>query len=498
MTLACMLVLTTLATGQLPFNDQHYALQMLNQAVKLSGSFSASERVDSLTDAAEIASQVDPNTARTWAEEAFALTKNIAMGQFRAAMQKNALRILALNAPDEALTLYRKQDLPSNWGKPSEMLEDPRALSDPSVLTVIWKSKGEEYIRQLISLATFLGKTGQYPYRNMGQIAIDAARNNPRATKTILAAALHAFRRDPGFKSTNNQFVLFILRTHSVANPGILKKEVQAAVDAIEHPRTPAHATYHFRVTTPLGSAEFDSEREYLLFRLMPLAIESAPQLAARLRTSYSSLRHAPTINADAPVGVAGAVSMDGTASPARMQIAVDRASVFRASQLAQGEPDEALKVANQIADPALRTLALVLLAPAEKDKPQAEQWMLSGNEALNTMKDDLLKLQLMTAIIKSDLSMGETDSARIMLPTAFALGQRIYAADHQRYPEKAAYETDGADSLAEIAYAAGLANGETSEALIQHIPDDILRARLLISTARALAGMKNRLYLPV
>jgi hypothetical protein len=481
-------------------SDSAAALLLLNEAVQLSRSFSISERAEVLIDAGDVAARIDAQSANTWSTGAFALSKDMPLGQSRAATQKNALRTLALNAPDEALVLYRKQDLPSKWGKPSEMSEDPRALSDPSVLTAIWKSKGEQYIRQLISLADYLGKTGQYPYRAMGEVATDAARSNPRAAKTILAGALHAFRRDPGFKTTNNQFVLFILRTHTIASPRILKKEVESAVDAIEHPRTQnqAHATYHFTVTTSLGNAQFDSEREYLLFRLMPLARDFAPRLAARLRATYSSFQHAPTINADTPVQVAGAVSIDGTASPARMQIAVDKSLVFRVSQLAQGEPDQALRLTNQIADPALRTLALVLLAPAEKDEQQAKQWMLNGNEALSTMGDNVLKLRLMTAIIKSDLSMGETKSARIMLPTAFALGQRMYSADQQQHPDKPAYLTDGADSLAEIAYAAGLINGETAEALIRHVPDDILRARLLISTARALAGMKNRLYLPV
>jgi hypothetical protein len=451
-------------------------------------------------EAAEIADQIDGQSANAWSREVFALTKQMPLGQARAAMQKNALRTLAVNSPDEALKLCRKQDLPSQWGKPTEMGEDPRALSDPSVFSVVWKSKGKKYLHRLMSLANYLGKTGQYPYRVMSEMETDVAKDNPRAAEAILGDALRAFRHDPGFRSTNKEFVLFVLRTHAFASRRIAKEEVETAADAIEHPRSEseAYATYRFSVTSPMGSAQFDSERDYLLFRLMPLANEFAPQLANRLRSTYSTLQHVPTIAVDTPVQVAGAVSPEGTASQSRMRAVLNESLVFRVSQLAEAQPDRALDVASEVTDPTLRTLALVLVAPYESDQQRAKQWMLSGKETLSAMGDNLLKLQLMTALIKSEVGIGEAESACMMLSPGFALGQRLYETDRMQHPDKPAYLTDGADSLAEIAYVAGLVEGEAAEASIRHTPDTILRARLLVSAARALAGMRNRAYLPV
>ena len=113
-------------------NDSPSALVLLKEAVQLSHLFNVDERADVLIDAGEVAAQIDTQSANTWSKGAFALSMDMPSGQDRAATQKNALRTLALNAPAEALRFYRKQDLPSNWGKPSEMSEDPRALSDPA------------------------------------------------------------------------------------------------------------------------------------------------------------------------------------------------------------------------------------------------------------------------------------------------------------------------------------------------------------------------------
>lgn len=93
---------------------------------------------------------------------------------------------------------------------------------------------------------------------------------------------------------------------------------------------------------------------------------------------------------------------------------------------------------------------------------------------------------------------MGEAELVRAILPQAFSLGKRIYQADHRQHPGSPACQIDGADSLAEIAYAASQVDEEGTEGLIQDSPDTILQARLLISAARCLAGMNNRPYLPV
>lgn len=499
MTLASMLVLTTLAIAQQPFSDRQCALQLLNQAVKLSSSFSASERVDSLTDASEIASRVDPNRAKTWAEEAFALTKKIAMGQFRAAMQKNALRILASVDPADAMRLYREQDLPSQWLKPDEMVEDPRALSDPSIFSVIWSSQDGKSLLELVSLAEYLGTTGQYPYHAMGEIAADLSNNDPRHGRAIVAAAIRAYQHDPGFSSTNSQFALFILRVRGSTNRRLLKKAVEVAVDGIQHPRTATRtrATYRLTVTTPLGSGEFSSEREYLLFRLLPVVRRVAPRLAEGLIEQYPALKRAPAITEETPVQAAGAISQSGSAPNERMRATLDASLVFQASRVGESDSVQAIQLADQISDPVLKVLALVLIAPYEKNKSKATKWLEAGEEELNSVSNNLEKLQLMTAIIKSEIRMGDLAGAGRMVDDALSLGEQLYETDRHAHPDELGYLITGADNLAQLAYAAAEIRGDQVAMFIDRISDPMLRVRLLISAARAIAGLPDRRYLP-
>src|SRR5713226_5118214 len=228
---AVLFGITVAQTGK---SDKDSALRLLDRAVQLAQTFGTWERADALLEAAEIAVRIDPARANAWSKQIFDLAGQMPLGQNRAAMQKNALRTLAITDSDTALKLYRKQDLPSQWLKPDEVVEDPRALSSPSIFDVVWKQKGNAYLDELQKLAGYLGRTGQYPYRPMGDIALDVAKTDPRRAPGILAEATRFFRNDPGFSTTNSQFVEFVLHTRSVASPMVLKSEVVAAVRGLE------------------------------------------------------------------------------------------------------------------------------------------------------------------------------------------------------------------------------------------------------------------------
>ena len=158
-------------------------------------------------------------------------------------MEKNALRVLAINDPDTELSLYRQQGSPLQEAKPGEPLnEDPRALSVPSIFSVIWSRNGRPYLDRLQSLAAYLGETGQYPYRPMSSIASDVGKSDPKRARSILKDATRFYASYPGFITTNGEFVDFILKTHDVANRTTLRSELDAALRGLEHPR---EATCH-------------------------------------------------------------------------------------------------------------------------------------------------------------------------------------------------------------------------------------------------------------
>jgi hypothetical protein len=349
-------------------------------------------------------------------------------------------------------------------------------------------------------LAAYLGNTGQYPYRAMGAIALDLASTDVAASQRILKHATRFFRKDPGFTSTNDQFVDFILDTRSIATAKILRGELRAAVEGLEHPRSHVllRAKVRISAVTPLGTLRFDSQPEYLFFRLLPLTKIADPHLGAQILASHPALKRAPAIGPDTPVTVLGVMSLSGTVSDQRMRSAQEEHAVFRVSQLAGEKPSEALHVAQQISDPTLRRMALVLLAPSYMsiNSRQAESWLAAANDSLSSMPDSLRKLQLLTETLKSYVRTNRADAARVLLPGALNLGEKLYEKDAKQNPNQPAYE--GFHQMLEIARAAvQLESSAAFESTMNAVASPVLRAQMLISAARALAGMPDRPYLP-
>jgi hypothetical protein len=473
------------------------ALDLLDGAVNLAQQLNLQDRDDTILAASDVAATLDASRANGLAREAFDLTRRMPEVQYRVSRQKNALRVLAVNDPDMALGLYRQQDVV----KPSEDPEDPRALSVPSIFSVVWAAKGRSYLNQLTTLAVYLGETGQYPYRPMADIALDLAKTDGKRAQHVLADATRAFRHDPGFASSNLEFVEFTTKTGGIASRSVLRRELRAAVSLQrQRPNLLSQAKFRIGVTTPIGNAEFDSESEYLLFRLLPWARAADPRLAERLLETHPLLRSAPTIGVNTPVQTAGAASAMGTDSEERMRFTLDRSRVFHVSQLAKDDPAQARALAEQIGNPDLRIMAFALLAPVyvELDPRQAQAWVDDAERNLASIKDDKTKLGLMTVLVKAYDVMRKEQAARARLTTAFALGEKVYSEDRRQHPDRPTYAAQAFDALQQLAYeSARLEGALEAKARISQVTDMALRVSLLISAARALASMPPDPFLP-
>ena len=130
------------------------ALDLLDGAVNLAQQFDLQDRADTIFAAADVAATLDAPRGNGWAREAFDLARQMPDVQSRVPREKNALRVLSVNDPDMALALYRHQDVV----RPSEYPEDPRALSIPSVFSIVWAAKGRPYLNKLRLWQSILGR----------------------------------------------------------------------------------------------------------------------------------------------------------------------------------------------------------------------------------------------------------------------------------------------------------------------------------------------------
>jgi len=470
------------------------SLELLDQAHGMTPQFRLEQRAWTVFHAADVAAPLDPQRARKWGLEAWELAKRLELGQSRAALQKDALRDVAVADPDLALRLYRKLDLPAQWDAVHQTTEDVRSLGYANTFfKPVWERGGPRYVARLRRLARFLGGTGQYPYAAMSRIAIDISKAHPRSARKIIQDATTYFRRDPGFTSTNKQFVRFILATRAIASAKLLQTGLNAAINGLEAPpRTFTNRTWSITIKTPLGDAKFDSEHQALLFQLLPLLKSVSPGGASQLVKRYASLRDAPAIAIDTPMTWSGSVSMAGTADSARMRLKQDESRVFAVREAAESDPKGALAVANTISDPDLRTIALVWLAPAyaKVNAGESDSWLSEAKAKVPAITEDGKRLQLLAALVRTLANSGHYVDAQPLIGQAFDLGEAVASRDWQDHPESLADSVAGSSELGEIA-ASVIQLDAASEAVISrinHVQNDPLRAQLLIEAARGIA----------
>ncbi len=477
--------------------DSHsleFSLELLDEAHRISRAFRLEQRAWIVFDATKVAAPLDSQRGKQWALEAWGLSKRLEPGQSRAALQKDALRELAFNDPNLALHLYRQIDLPAKWDAVHQTTEDSRSLGYANtIFKPLWERGGQRYEKRIESLARFLGMTGQYPYAAMSKIALDVSRRDPKHAGKILEDATRYFRRDPGFTSTNQQFVKFILATRKISSPQVLRSELNAAVDGLRAPpRAFVHRTWNITITTPSGDAKFNSQDQALLFQLLPILKSVLPEEASQLLTRYDSLRSAPSITVDTPLVWTGSVSMEGTADPARMQLKADESRMFRAQSMAGVEPKEAVSLAKQINDPDLRLLALVSLVPAYStvNAAESESWLAAAQSHLAEVKENSKKLRLVTAVISAELALGRYAEAQSLVQQAFELGEAVFSQDLHEKPDQLADSVAGYGELSDLTTSLvkmDEAQGATVSR-IRRMQNDMLRAELLISAARGIA----------
>jgi hypothetical protein len=325
----------------------------------------------------------------------------------------------------------------------------------------------------------------------MGKIALDVSKREKKHSERIVRDATAYFQRDPGFTTTNKEFVRFILATRKIAPASALHAELEVAIAALEEPpRSFAKQTWQITATTPLGDAHFDSQNEALLFQLLPIVRIAAPEESSKLLDRYASLRAAPAITADTPVTLTGSVSLEGTADPARMQLKADEARAYQVQSTAVADPHAALSLAKQISDHFLQMVALVSLAPAYSkiDAKEADSWLSDAKSQLVSVSENAKKLRLMTALVRAQAALGRDEEG--LTQEAFDLGEGLFSQNMHDHPDEMSYSLAGYDELTDLTASAVKieANQPVTISMIGKIRNEVLRAELLISAAKGIA----------
>jgi hypothetical protein len=472
---------------------------VLLQEADLTGrDFSPEERAYLLLKLAQGAVSTDKPQAKRWAEDLFQVsTKRMSLGSYRAAMQKNALTVLAQIDPDEAATLYRQLDTPEQWNE-QVLLEDYRSFGARTVFMKLWSKHQERSLDTIESIAKWLGTTGQYPYAAITPIINDLAKTDAMRARSMFAEAVSFLPRDLGFANTNREFTNFLLATYKVPNLPLLKEALEAVMKSIEKgPRPDSRLEYSVQITSANRDISFSSESQFLIYRLLPLISSVDPDWAAELKEHDAKLRDAPISSEDEKPVITGAVSMPGDSpGPNSVADAMNESQLMKVQSFATSDPKQAAQIALSIGNPALRAIALATVAPsyADIDSRTAANWLHDASEEVSRLPSGTLKLRLMAALTKAKLVNHAPDVEQDLRRTC-ALGEELFAEDMEANPGKMAYNAEGSDELEDLieVAAARLPRPAFAVDIARKAGNDLLRSHLLISAAMGLAARDGR-----
>ena len=465
----------------------------LLESYQLSKELVPFERATLLNYLSLAAAQHHLSCTSAWSEENLQLARQLPMTWTRWAVEKNSLVALSYAKPNRALALIRSMELPSEG---IGFREDIRSDGANTIFDNYWRAHQAKGVARLRDEAMYIGQTGQYPYRAIEHIVANLAATGPKGqsaipatAQTLITDAYFFYRRGSQFEVEDDEFVEFLQNLRPIIASNILKQGLDLAVERLlDKDRPHAKQGYLVRIQTENGSAVFRRRQDTLLFYLLPLVRELDPAWAEQIIQRDEALGQAEGNNGKGIMSEGITIPGDSSA-PSDLADGLQRSRASAVGELAQTDPAAARRLAQTIADPSVRVVALANIAAAvgTSEPGQAEEIEKNIGDSIPFIKDEGDRLKALSALVKAAAAAGDTPSLHAALDRCFKLGEELFEEDSDTYPANGTYDTqayialsDAVKSSAPIASA--MVGGKIHE--IRSLP---LRAYLLYSIADAL-----------
>ncbi len=459
---------------------------LLHQADMESRDFTVEERANVLEKMAHASLALDKSQAVVWSKELFRIAHQLTPGQDRAAYEKNALITLARVDPEASAKFYKQQDSLQDWATDATPSEDIRAYGTRTLFPALWRTQGKKALPQIRDIALWLGDTGGYPYSGLTPIFPEIAAQDKNAAEQFFLDAVTYLPRGQSIRSTNRIFTDFVLASWKYVPPPLVKRALATAVDAFSEsskdermPKVKSEGIGH------TGMA-FSSQAELLLYKLLPVAREVDPDLAAKIEEEHKKIASYPEAKPD--VRTATVISFPG-ATPDAERHALDESRYYQAGQLAATDPSKAVAIAQEISDPDTRQAALVEIAPYDaKEQSQADAWVEQALKRTEDMNASVGKLRILCSLANVYFVRGDQARAMTMTDHALDLGEELYSQFMMANPGAVSYSADGVDEMIGLIgkAVAKVKRPETMVARINQVRQDVLKATLLTAAAEA------------
>lgn len=463
--------------------------------------FAPAERAMHLAFLAQISADIAPEFAILWSEELFQLTfTDLPLDWNRSATQRNALITLARVNSSRALELLPLMDLPVVQSS-GVMTEDLRANAARAVFSEAWRRHGSAVLEKLQREARNLGDTGQYPYGAMAPVIKELANRRPDVARALFAESARYYTAGSRFEVTDREYLEFLQALQGTISSEEMRPALETFVKLVsEHGGSRNGETWRFQVHTDRGIVTLQDSSDRLILEALPLIRKIDPDWANRIIQSRAGLREAGDLGGEIRYIEETLVKQlpDSAATPSQLAAAQQRglemSRLNNIEALASEKPDEALRLALTITDPALRSVAFARLAAgAHSSNPKrAAQLFEQSRSILPGVKEDSEQLDAITALAQAAAQLGDTDALAAAIEKGFDLGEELFQQDLDTHPYKPAYAGAGLENLHRLTQVAVKWDSARTVSRIMELQNEVLRAYLLVSAAQALHELKG------
>lgn len=376
------------------------AFEMLQQAYYLGGQLPVEDHAYQLGKLVIASSKMKHPMLRQWVTEVFQLTAGLPQQSPRQSVEQGALGALAEVDPTEALRMLSRMS-PATLGKQvGGQSFDNRSNAAREVFPKYIQEVQDADLDAIRSAAIYLGETGQYPFQAVGMILKDVSAIDDAVAESLFLDAMQYYQREQ-----INSFQFHIeFRQLLEAAKGVVPDAMERAalemamhrlLEQAEEP-VPETQLYFGRTYTGNSYIEPHSIAEDMIYRLLPLVRRFAPDLEVRIRESLPHLTSpVPSDIGPVPEVVSFTairfVDPSDTETRAKFETQVLNGGLERAARrIAATDLEAAIRIANSITDPTLKSATLLAISPDKvQDNIEGDESKLESSPGTSSLKPE-------------------------------------------------------------------------------------------------------------
>ena len=464
---------------------------LLAEAYHASKNFDEYDQATILAFMAESVAPMSTENAQDWAIHSFRLSRAINSGT-----QINSLITLSEIDPESVVKLlaeYETRRIPV----PYQGIQC--SLSGP-LFSALWARHGLDSLDEINQLAKTLGTNRYYPYNAVGDLLPRIHSRDKASVRRIYSNAMDFFDFDSSSYSDYHMLVDFILNTYNLIPKGELQAHLNSLVNSLLKLVEPKLANpILIKMRLKHRTLEFASERDLLIYRLLPLLRYASEASAESMLRDNMHLASYPVLDLRDDYGYGMVRLGESVDSEDKNRATFDYFLLEEVEEKAEEmEPGEVLTLIDQIITPHIRqrALATILAKDLRSDLAEPKSILLDIQNGLASMKPSIVKLQLQVDLARAYLSRGLFDQGLELLSRALDLGLELYRIDQMENPTKPTNSTLAFDELLEVSSLMGrMVEYQPRNRLewIRRIHSDVLKSYVLVFFAKGLIEVKGQ-----